>query len=451
LFIVATNNVSEEYHTSNVNKDSDFEQQQNNVTRGEVNEEYPDWSSVSSNNINEDFPDWRKDNTVSSINVNEEYPDWGKQQNTVFPRDVNEDRSDGRKQQNAESSTTVDREYHHWRKKEHVLPSNNVNKQYPNWRKQQNIVKNESVKKNDLISKFRSLSEIKDGNSGWQKLKDNSVISKKLLMAAGVITLVIALGFFRNSFNERITASSYESNSTLLDQRKTDEAATPANKDSLNIESDYLPDASFFNDQMNQGKNENTEITSLPNDTKVLETPILNQPSQPQEKEQRTDNIKEQKTNNKKDEAIVQTSTSQPAKKEEAASDRNDETAGRIKQNEPVLQTASSKTEKPAVPLTRLINISGDYLPSQKGDGVNGYRVTMRNNSDQVLKVVAVDVFYYGANDKLLTKKTLYFNNVAPRANMILTAPSNKDAVVVNHQLGLVSSAEGALYFVKQE
>lgn len=108
------------------------------------------------------------------------------------------------------------------------------------------------------------------------------------------------------------------------------------------------------------------------------------------------------------------------------------------------------KKVEPAVPLTQLISIKGDYLPGENAEGVNGYKLTMQNNSKQVLKVVAVDVFYYGANDKLLNKKTLYFSNVSPGANMILTAPANKWAVTVRHQLGLVSSEEGALYFVKQ-
>ncbi len=124
------------------------------------------------------------------------------------------------------------------------------------------------------------------------------------------------------------------------------------------------------------------------------------------------------------------------------------------KKEDAVIQASTSapevKKEVSSVPLTQLIDIKGDYLPGNEGDGVNGYKVTMQNNSNKVLKVVAVDVFYYGANDKLLNKKTLYFSNVSPKANMILTAPANKWALTVSHQLGLVSSEAGALYFVKQ-
>ncbi len=89
-------------------------------------------------------------------------------------------------------------------------------------------------------------------------------------------------------------------------------------------------------------------------------------------------------------------------------------------------------------------------MPSKKGDGVNGYNVILQNQSNKLLKVVAVDIFYYTADDEILTKKTLYFSNILPGANMALTAPPNKKAVAASHQIGLVSSEEGAIYFVKQ-
>jgi hypothetical protein len=321
-----------------------------------------------------------------------------------------------------------------------------VNEEYPNWRKQQ-IEKNDSNepswKGSGLITKFSgSLNEIKEEYSSWLKeQKEKTVIGKKSLMAAAFLIAVVAFAFFKNSFNQKMTSSDVDhSTSTLPADTKIGDMAD-RKEDTLNFEEDYLPDASFFSDQMNKDQNKSIEETPSMVDPKAVEAspvdaPSVQEPILQEKKEPITEVIR-------KDDRKLQTSTPQPPEKK-------DETSVTDRKNEPVIQTASSKKEKPSVPLTQLINISGDYLPSQKGDGVNGYRVTMQNNSEQLLKVVAVDVLYYAANDKLLNKKTLYFSNVTAGANMILTAPSNKDAVAVTHQLGLVSSEEGAIYVVKQ-
>ena len=316
-----------------------------------------------------------------------------------------------------------------------------VKEKYPNWRKQQ-IVKNDSNqsswKGSGIITKYsRSLNEIKEEYSNWLKEnKEKTVIGKKSLMAAAIIIAVVALGFFKNSFNQKMTSSNVDNSTSILPgDSKTGDIAI-RKEDTLIFGEDYLPDASFFSDQMNKDQNKSNEETSLTADPKAVEALPVEEPIQKEKKERQIEVIR-------KDDRKLQTSTPQPPEKE-------DETSVTDRKNEPVIQTVSSKKEKPLVPLTQLINISGDYLPSQKGDGVNGYRVTMQNNSEQVLKVVAVDVLYYAANDKLLNKKTLYFSNVTAGANMILTAPSNKDAVAVTHQLGLVSSEEGSIYFVKQ-
>ncbi|HVE61333.1 MAG TPA: hypothetical protein VNA26_05920, partial [Chitinophagaceae bacterium] len=217
-----------------------------------------------------------------------------------------------------------------------------------------------------------------------------------------------------------------------------------------------------------------------------IQLPAEKESIPPVEKKAATDDKKDRAAVNKKDSPETQTTTKKdnnavnkkepelqiPAKKENAIANKKDNPALPVaKQNNTAINKkdnsepqAATKKENPALnansqpvikkepslPLTQLIDISGDYLPSQSGDGVNGYKVTMQNNSKQVLKVVAVDVFYYADNHKLLNKKTLYFSNVQPKTNMILTAPANKEAVAVRHQLGLVSGEEGSIYFVKQ-
>jgi hypothetical protein len=268
------------------------------------------------------------------------------------------------------------------------------------------------------------------------------VSGKKPLLIAAILISVVALGLFWRSYNGKITGSPVGKNSSaiLRDTEETEQMLV-VKGEAVTFQDEYLPDANFFADQMKTGADKIVEETSMPVTTTKTEVdrPIKEEPEQMQTEEKKV-TIK-----NKNEDAINKKQNAPINKKDDVAINNKDDA---------ILQTSAPqpeiKKEKSLVPLTQLIDINGDYLPGQKGDGVNGYKVTMQNNSNQVLKVVAVDVFYYAANDILLNKKTLYFSNLSPGANMTLTAPSNKWAVVVNHQLGLVSSEEGSIYFAKQ-
>jgi hypothetical protein len=335
----------------------------------------------------------------------------------------------------------------------HTLPFNDIKEEYPSSREQQETANTGSgktdLKESGIDNKYtRSLNDIKEEYTNWRKQPKietkKRVIGKKPLIAAAVLACVIALSVLWNSFNGKITAWPVENNASSIPVAKESEQMPVEKDEPLSVQKDDLPDADFFADQMNKDQVKITEEISVPvvNANTEVDAPV-------RESIQINPGTNENKIAviNKKDNEGPEASTSKAEKKEDkiAVINKKEEATVKTSTSEPQI-----KKEKPSVPLTELINIDGDYLPSQKGDGVNGYKVTMQNNSDQVLKVVAVDVFYYGPNDKLLNKKTLYFSNVSPGANMILTAPSNKYAVAVNHQLGLVSSQEGAIFFVKQ-
>lgn len=111
------------------------------------------------------------------------------------------------------------------------------------------------------------------------------------------------------------------------------------------------------------------------------------------------------------------------------------------------VRTASVRTEKKAVPLSQQIEVQAKYLWTGRSKGLSGLDLSLRNNSPQVLKTVAIDVFYY-KDDRLLDKKTVYFNDVQPGESLRLTAPGNRRASSATYQLGLISS-EGGLYVAK--
>lgn len=102
----------------------------------------------------------------------------------------------------------------------------------------------------------------------------------------------------------------------------------------------------------------------------------------------------------------------------------------------------STSQEEAAAPFAQLVQLSESV-------GSEGKKLTIYNNSNRHIKFVAVDVFYYKANEKLLQKKTLYFNNIAPQSSSPLYVPELKRAASIKYQLGLIST-DGGLYYAKQ-
>lgn len=107
--------------------------------------------------------------------------------------------------------------------------------------------------------------------------------------------------------------------------------------------------------------------------------------------------------------------------------------------SEPEIQQAS-QPERKSVPLPELINLNGKYKYDDSRRHITGLEVTIQNNSDQLLKRVAVDVFYYKKKERLFEKETLYFHNVHPQNSLTLATSGNKKAVSARFQLGLVTT-----------
>ena len=101
---------------------------------------------------------------------------------------------------------------------------------------------------------------------------------------------------------------------------------------------------------------------------------------------------------------------------------------------------------KPSLP--ELIKIKGSYKPI--GNGVAKPQITVMNNSDESLRVVAVNVVYYKADGSMTAKEILYFKNLSPGQSITLKAPSNPKAEEVKFRLGLVSSKEGEIFYAMQ-
>jgi hypothetical protein len=104
--------------------------------------------------------------------------------------------------------------------------------------------------------------------------------------------------------------------------------------------------------------------------------------------------------------------------------------------------SAQESKTKDSTPFTELIKLS-------ESTGAGTPHISLYNNSNKFINFVALDVYYYKANQKLLLKKTLYFNDISPNSSARLYLPQEKKAASVKYQIGLISTDNG-LFYAKQ-
>jgi hypothetical protein len=109
------------------------------------------------------------------------------------------------------------------------------------------------------------------------------------------------------------------------------------------------------------------------------------------------------------------------------------------KREEDAANTGSSAGS--GVALAEQIDISSN-APDNWMMGVKGLKLTLRNRSNTTIQSAAVDVMYYDENNRMLDKKTIYFNNVSPKGKLTVAAPDDKWADHVAFKLGAVSAKD---------
>jgi hypothetical protein len=261
----------------------------------------------------------------------------------------------------------------------------------------------------------RSLEDIKEEYSSWlkeQKSKKRFPF-KKLVIGAAALLVLTAGGWMAYAFISNAPAP------VPAVQRPVAEAAIPLAK-KQNIaepESDMTGDAAT-----------RAVIERLDHTLEVLES---NEKKTPAKK-------KATPPSNKRLAKPVST-TPVPAAKQgtETASGKT------TQERSTPPSTETPRRVKSSVPLSKLVNIQGRVVKARKG--IDGVEITLQNNSDQTLKLVAVDVLYHKGNKSVIQRETIYFSDIRPGTSRMLVAPGNRNARGANYQLGLIS-AEGGLY-----
>lgn len=90
------------------------------------------------------------------------------------------------------------------------------------------------------------------------------------------------------------------------------------------------------------------------------------------------------------------------------------------------------------VPLSQQVDLQSRLIMDKKNQQINAVELKVKNNSEEILKKVSVDVFYYKNGQKLLNKETVYFTNIYPRQLMTMSIASSQRATSARFQLGSV-------------
>lgn len=106
------------------------------------------------------------------------------------------------------------------------------------------------------------------------------------------------------------------------------------------------------------------------------------------------------------------------------------------------------KTVKTAVPLSRLVFVTGTLEHDKKGNASAATRVTLQNNSSETLKSVTVAITYFKKENRQLGKETVYFYNVEPGTAPVITISGNRKATDARFEIGAITRADGSLYLI---
>lgn len=139
---------------------------------------------------------------------------------------------------------------------------------------------------------------------------------------------------------------------------------------------------------------------------------------------------KENKTESKSDEAVIE--DPKPA---------NNRQATRRETENNTLDSDSPSKEFSTASLMDQVDISSN-APDNWMLGVKNLKITLKNRSNATIQAASVTVNYYDENNRLLEKKLVYFNNIAPKGKATAAVPDHKFADHIDLRLTSATAKE---------
>lgn len=260
----------------------------------------------------------------------------------------------------------------------------------------------------------RSLEDIKAEYASWmqtQKRKRSSKLSWKRVAIVAIGAVTVISGFWLAS---------------LFFSRPTDKALVRNTR--IPPEKDFYPTVVMPPAPISESKSSDGKKTDV--------SPKENKAS-PKELASKKGGLSQQRA------AQADTLVENPETEPLVMADTSNESAMEAQTETPV--------EKPAT-VAEQLHINAEYIAgSKKSSGIEGLAVTVKNNSPQTMKVVAVDVIYFKEGMTEVERKTLYFSNLRPGQALTRNAPAHNKAEGAYAQLGLISSEEGSIFYASNK
>lgn len=92
--------------------------------------------------------------------------------------------------------------------------------------------------------------------------------------------------------------------------------------------------------------------------------------------------------------------------------------------------------------------VDGDY--KKQGNGISDVAIKVENVTPYPLDLVVLDIQYFDKNGRLQKGETVYAKNIAPRRDVVVSAPNGINAHSVGYKVSLVSAEKAGLYLVAE-
>jgi hypothetical protein len=284
--------------------------------------------------------------------------------------------------------------------------------------------KNQQKAGNDLDTKYsRSLDDIKEEYSSWMHLqqKKKNIFSKKSGLAIASVSFFIIAGY--------LTLPNF------LSSKKDSAHVLSAEQIAAS-----KPVFSHANQSVKSPGDTKTKLKTVKTSKKTKDkkiSPVSKNHIVKNEYNKVDAYIDSLKTieHNKQTEQVEEVTY-------ESASNNQNGSRQSTKRNDEAVKNTATKKETGTTPFEQLIKLS-------ESTGSGTPHLSLYNNSNKHINFVAIDVYFYKANQKLSQKKTLYFKDIPPHSSAKLFVPQGKKAASVRYEMGLISTDNG-LYYAKQ-